>query len=48
LTDHLTLLIPSKIKDDFNQKKQGFLDFWSAKEKKIKGLQRYPNHEATR
>ncbi|MBI5583111.1 MAG: CvpA family protein [Deltaproteobacteria bacterium] len=48
LTDHLTLLIPTKIKDDFYQKKQDFLDFWSTREKKIKGLQRYPDRETKR
>jgi membrane protein required for colicin V production len=48
LTGHLTLLIPPKIKDDFFQKKEAFLDFWTAKEKNIKKLQRDPQHEATR
>jgi membrane protein required for colicin V production len=48
LTDNLTLLIPAKIKDDFTQKKQGFLDFWTAKEKNIKKLQRDPSREGNR
>lgn len=48
LTDHLTLLIPPKIKNDFFQKKQAFIDYWTVKEKNIKKLQRNPEHEATR
>jgi len=48
LTDHLTLLVPPKIKNDFFQKKQAFFDYWTVKEKNIKKLQRNPEHEATR
>jgi membrane protein required for colicin V production len=48
LTDHLTLLIPPKIKNDFFRKKQAFIDYWTVKEKNIKKLQRNPEHEATR
>jgi membrane protein required for colicin V production len=48
LTDHLTLLVPPKIRNDFFQKKQAFIDYWTVKEKNIKKLQRNPEHEANR
>ena len=31
LTDHLTLLIPGKIREDFNTKKRDFFDYWEGK-----------------
>lgn len=48
LTDRLPLLIPGKIKDDFYEKKKALTDYWEGREAKIKGLQRYPNHEKSR
>lgn len=44
--DRMTLLIPGKIQEDFDQKKKGFIEYWTGKRDKVKGLQRYPDHES--
>ena len=48
LTDQLTLLIPGKITEDFNRKKQELRDYWEEKQQSIKKLQKYPSHDGSR
>ena len=48
LTDQLTMLIPGKITEDFNRKKQELRDYWEEKQQAIKKLQKYPNHDGSR
>jgi len=48
LTDQLTLLIPDKITEDFNRKKQELRDYWEEKQQSIKKLQKYPSHDGSR
>jgi len=48
LTDQLTLLIPGKITEDFNRKKQELRDYWEEKHQSIKKLQKYPSHDGSR
>ena len=48
LTDQITLLIPGKITEDFNRKKQELRDYWEEKQQSIKKLQKYPKHDGSR
>jgi membrane protein required for colicin V production len=48
VTDQITLLIPSKITQDFQRKKQEFRDYWEEKQQSIKKLQKYPSHDGSR
>ena len=48
LTDQITLLIPGKITEDFNQKKRELRDYWEEKQQSIKKLRKYPNHDGSR
>jgi membrane protein required for colicin V production len=42
LTDQLTMLIPGKITEDFNRKKQELRDYWEEKQQAVKKLQKHP------
>ena len=47
LTDQLTLLIPGKITEDFNRKKQELRDYWEERQQAIKKLRKYPSHDGS-
>jgi membrane protein required for colicin V production len=48
LTDQMTLLIPGKITEDFNRKKKDLRDYWEEKQRSLKKLGKYPNHDGSR
>ncbi len=48
LTDQLTLLVPGKITEDFNRKKQELRDYWEEKQQSLKKLRKTPNHDGSR
>ena len=48
LTDQLTLLIPGKITEDFNRKKQELRDYWEEKQQSLKNLRKYPTYDGSR
>jgi membrane protein required for colicin V production len=48
VTDHITLLIPGKITEDFGRKKRDLRNYWEEKQQSIKKLQKYPNHDGSR
>ena len=48
LTDQMVLLIPGKITEDFNRKKQELRDYWEERQQSIKKLRKYPNHDGSR
>jgi membrane protein required for colicin V production len=48
LTDQITLLIPGKITEDFNRKKKDLRDYWEEKQRSLKKLGKYPNHDGSR